>query len=685
MTMKIVRLCLLLFSISIGLRGVCQTLPDVERLLESNDIENTEDGYEDMVNTLLYLAQHPLDINTAGFDSLKMLFFLSDSQIDRLLSFRQKHGGFRDVSELLLVPGIGERDWENILPFITIECGEAGMGKIVRTRHELLARVRTHLPASEGYKLYAPHEFEQEKDYYTKVRNRFHGPPWGSLVKYKYRQVGRVQAGITLENDPGEGYFTRHQRAGFDFVSAHVQVEGKGCLRQVVAGDYKVQWGQGLVAWGGFTSGKSDVTVGNEKSGKGFAANTSTDENRYLRGAAVSLSLLKNMAFDVFVSYKKTDATLVPKDTLEEDDFVSVSLYESGYHRNDNECAKKRLLKEFTSGMAWRWNTPRIKVGAHALYYDFTPDLIPGERPYQQFQDDGHRRWMAGVDYKTAFRGIYLFGETAVCDRGSISTVNGLRVSNSFLSANVLYRRYDKRYVSHYAAGFGEYGNTSNEEGVYCGADVDVCKGLKLSVYYDWFRFFSARYLASRPDWGWELLGTLTYTRSVWEHALRYKREVKPEDLKGGAPGLRYKQEVRYQLNCRPHSRLELRTRLTASSYRKGDVEEKGLMAAQDFVYSDEQGKFKMQCRVAWFDTDSYQSRIYAYENNVLYGYSFPSFMGEGWRTYLNLSWKPVKGLTCYLKSGFIIYPGQESIGSGLTKVEDNKRYDLALQVRLTF
>lgn len=105
MTMKIVRLCLLLFSISIGLRGVCQTLPDVERLLESNDIENTEDGYEDMVNTLLYLAQHPLDINTAGFDSLKMLFFLSDSQIDRLLSFRQKHGGFRDVSELLLVLG----------------------------------------------------------------------------------------------------------------------------------------------------------------------------------------------------------------------------------------------------------------------------------------------------------------------------------------------------------------------------------------------------------------------------------------------------------------------------------------------------------------------------------------------------------------------------------------------------
>ena len=92
-----------------------------------------------------------------------------------------------------------------------------------------------------------------------------------------------------------------------------------------------------------------------------------------------------------------------------------------------------------------------------------------------------------------------------------------------------------------------------------------------------------------------------------------------------------------------------------------------------------------LKCNIAWFKTDSYQSRIYAYENNVLYGYSFPSFMGEGWRTYLNLSWKPLNGLTCYLKGGFTVYPDREVIGSGVTKVEGNKLYDLALQLRFTF
>ena len=130
---------------------------------------------------------------------------------------------------------------------------------------------------------------------------------------------------------------------------------------------------------------------------------------------------------------------------------------------------------------------------------------------------------------------------------------------------------------------------------------------------------------------------------------------------------------------------VELRTRFSLSHYHKEQIKEKGFLVYQDLIYATRNSRFKMQYRLAWFKTDSYQSRIYAYENNVLYGYSFPSFMGEGWRTYLNLSWKPLNGLTCYLKGGFTVYPDREVIGSGVTKVEGNKLYDLALQLRFTF
>jgi len=118
--------------------------------------------------------------------------------------------------------------------------------------------------------------------------------------------------------------------------------------------------------------------------------------------------------------------------------------------------------------------------------------------------------------------------------------------------------------------------------------------------------------------------------------------------------------------------------------YKKAMNKEKGIMVYQDIIYQDIKEKFKIQCRVAWFNTDSYQSRLYAFENNALYAYSFPSFMKEGWRSYINLAWKPIKGLTCYFKSGITIYSGQDSIGSGLMRITGNKKYDMLLQIRFT-
>ena len=76
-----------------------QSIPDIEKLLETNDIESSEDYYEDMINSLIRLSAQPINLNSAGFDSLKMLFFLSDAQIDNLLDFRKKHGPFTHPNE----------------------------------------------------------------------------------------------------------------------------------------------------------------------------------------------------------------------------------------------------------------------------------------------------------------------------------------------------------------------------------------------------------------------------------------------------------------------------------------------------------------------------------------------------------------------------------------------------------
>lgn len=683
-----IKLYLLFFLVSITGLATAQNFPDIESLLESNNIENTEDAYEEMVNTLMRLSISPLNINTADFDSLKMLFLLSDSQIDQLLIFRTRYGPFLHPTELLWVPGFSRKDVENIVPFITLgQITPRDKYKIIhtRTKQELLAKVQMNLPRQEGYKIYLPDEFEKKKEYEKKAATRFHGPPFGTLIKYKISVSNHLQAGLTLENDAGENYFTRYQNTGFDFLSAHLSMSSEHFFRKIILGDFRIQWGQGLVAWGGFASGKSDVAVGNEKAGKGIAPYTSTDENNYLRGIALSVSPLQNLSLDFFFSNKKTDGNITPSDTLAEEDLLTVSLYESGYHRNDNECRKKHKLKEMTTGFSCKWNTAYFKISVNGIYYNFSPALIPGDRIYQQYNETGKDRSLFSLDYKTAWQGIYLFGETAISEAGAFATLHGLRWSSSLLSTCLLYRRYDKRYISRYAAGFGEYSNTSNEEGIYAGLDLTPVRNLKLNLYYDWFRFFSARYGATLPGDGWELLSEITYHHTKFSHQIRYKHEVRPEDIKGGKSVQRGKNEYRYQFNYTYSKQLEFRTRLSMSQYHKDILHEKGYLVYQDIIHSNRQANFKIQYRLAWFKTDSYQSRIYAYENNVLYGYSFPSFMGEGWRSYVNLSWKPMRQLTCYLKTGVIVYPHQEAISSGVTKIEDNKLFDFTLQIRLVF
>ena len=76
----------LLFSL-VSLDVWAQDLPDIERLLEGNDILNTEDGYEEMVDILSNLLMTPVNVNTAGFDSTSCwnferntgIFFISTS------------------------------------------------------------------------------------------------------------------------------------------------------------------------------------------------------------------------------------------------------------------------------------------------------------------------------------------------------------------------------------------------------------------------------------------------------------------------------------------------------------------------------------------------------------------------------------------------------------------------------
>ena len=467
---QIIYVVILLFIIPCSVYS--QSIPDIEKLLETNDIESSEDYYEDMINSLIRLSAQPINLNSAGFDSLKMLFFLSDAQIDNLLDFRKKHGAFTHPNELLLIIGISQQDLSNIKPFIRIGTYTPEKQSRYHLSQEILARLKMTRPKQAGYKKYSRKAFLYEKDYLAKKQSRFQGPPVGTLLKYKISNQQHWQGGLTLENDPGENYFTKNQKTGFDFLSVHVCYTPEKIIHRIIIGDYKLQWGQGLLAWSGYSSGKSTSTLSNEKSGNGIAPYTSTDENRYLRGIAASLHPTRTVTTEIFVSYKKTDGNLADLDTLTPEAVQTASLYQTGYHRNSSECEKKHILKEFTTGLSTRLNHRYFRIGIQLLHYNFSPPLTIGKASYQQYNETGNQRTLVSIDYKTGGYHFYLFGETARSGNGTWATINGLRYSGiPRLALCALYRHYDKGYHSHYNSGFAEYSNTTNEEGLYLGLE----------------------------------------------------------------------------------------------------------------------------------------------------------------------------------------------------------------------
>lgn len=96
---------------------------------------------------------------------------------------------------------------------------------------------------------------------------------------------------------------------------------------------------------------------------------------------------------------------------------------------------------------------------------------------------------------------------------------------------------------------------------------------------------------------------------------------------------------------------------------------------------------FLLSCnvRLQYFETGGYHSRLYAYEDDVLYSYSVPPSYGKGFRYYLNIRYDLSKKITAWIRCAETIYPGQKIIGSGLDEIRGNHKTELKLEARYLF
>jgi competence protein ComEA len=64
-----------------------------------------------------------IDINRASPEDFKKLPGIGPGLARQIVAYRQKHGPFRRVEELMAIRGIGYKKWEAIRPYIRVGSG----------------------------------------------------------------------------------------------------------------------------------------------------------------------------------------------------------------------------------------------------------------------------------------------------------------------------------------------------------------------------------------------------------------------------------------------------------------------------------------------------------------------------------------------------------------------------------
>ena len=67
------------------------------------------------------LADGVVNINTASESQLQLLPRVGPSLAKKIVEYRQTNGEFKAADELVMVPGIGDRTYELMAPYITVK------------------------------------------------------------------------------------------------------------------------------------------------------------------------------------------------------------------------------------------------------------------------------------------------------------------------------------------------------------------------------------------------------------------------------------------------------------------------------------------------------------------------------------------------------------------------------------
>lgn len=654
------------------------TEQQLENQTDANEGETEDDTY---LQELEQFRKNRININTAEADELKQLRIVTDLQIANLIAYRNLFGKLISIYELQAVPSWDVNTIKKLLPFI--EVSDQGslteeMGKrFADGEHSFLLRLSQILERSKGFNN-------------SSGGTKYLGSPQRILFRYRYTYKNLLQFGLLGDKDAGEQFLKGAQTKGFDFYSFHLFARKIGVIQTLALGDFTVNMGQGLIQWQGLAFKKSVETMGVKRQSAVLRPYSSAGEFYFHRGAGITIKKGK-FESTVFASIRKLSANFV-SDTVNNEDFIS-SFLTSGYNRTGSEIADKNKLTQtaFGGNIIFRGN--KFQIGLNSINYHFSLPVQKRNEPYNLFAISGKQWNNFSIDYSYTYKNLHLFGEAAADKNLNKAFINGMLISvDPRVDISLVQRTISKEFQSINGNAFTENTYPTNETGFYAGVCLRPAIGWRIDAYGDIYKFPWLKYLVDAPSHGKDFLAQLTYTPNKQvEIYTRFRNETKQSNFPDNISVSNFlisipKQSWRTQTSFKINTAITVRNRVELLWYnKKGANNENGFLTFFDIHYKPLLRPFSGVLRLQYFETDAYNSRIYAYENDVLYSFSIPAFYDKGFRYYLNLNYDINKKIALWARWAQTIYKNRESVGSGLDEISENQKSEMKIQLRWIF
>ena len=658
----------------------------------------SEEGEDETAEELMELYETYRDKPANVNDTLTLLRdfpFVNNLQRECLKAYVVLYGPLLSAEELYTINGFDSLTVELLRPLVSFEPIESAPRLTLK---EILEHGHSNLVTGMGGTM------EQARGYRDSI---YEGDNLRLMWRYYFKYKDRIQLQFSGDKDPGEAFFAGSQRQGFDFYGYSLLMNDIGryvgnsrhpYLKRVVIGQYHAQFGQGLTLWSGFGP-RAAWETSIYRNTQGIRPNGAFTEYGYLRGVAATIALSQNWSLSLAYSYVNRDATLPRK---EKEDTVQ-SLYNSGYHRTDTEIKKRNQLGEHLIGGHLEYRNSNLQIGITGTTTLLEKVIIPASYVYNDNAFRGNRNNNLGINAAYRYRRLLLFGEMAICANHAFDSillnispavvVGGEFIFNNNHRASLLMRYYSPTYHNLHAIALGQSSSPQNEMGIGCHYQGRMPLGITATGTADFFYFPHMKYLVYAPSHGQEYRVTLSRPSSLIKGLsvnvrYRYKdkgRNITPSTQVDGHYLL--EQTYRHQIQGDFEYSIgdwRLVTRIGYAHYHGDETKaDKGLLLYQDIQYHPRHIPLTIAARMAWFDVDDYEARLYTVESDFIYQYNSMAYQNEGYRCYLVARYDITPHWNIGFKYGITAYSDRDTFGSSYELIDSNHRQQWRIQMRL--